>query len=155
MPAGLTQKEKKLADHAKKAIVKYNKMRHRKGGIDTLYAFVMTDSGEIHDGACLESGIGSARVCGERHAIANMVMGESYAAKIKSIIVVDPVPEEQPHSTTPCGTCRHIIWELGTPDTSVLCLQYIHEKDKYTFPKIEKHTIKKLYPSAFVPVEWD
>lgn len=149
-----TQNEKKLINHAKKAVIKQNKMRQKNGGIDTLYSFLMSDSGKIYDGACLESNIG-ASICGERHAIANMVMAESYKAKIKSILVADPVPNVQKNGTPPCGTCRHVIWENGTPDTTVILMQYIRENNHWTFPKIEKYTIKQLYPKPYTPVEWD
>ena len=153
----ITPKEQKLLDYSKEAIVKYNKMRHEKGGIDTLYAFLVTDSGNIYDGACFEPNINHATVCGERHAIANMVMGESYKAKIESIVIADPVPEVQKNSTPPCGTCRHLIWQFGTPSTTVILLQYIQGKDGWTFPKIEKYTIKELYPHPYDAVEglWD
>ena len=149
----LTPSEKNLVAHAKKAIVKYNKLRKSKGGIDTLYAFVLSGSGKIHDGACLEAKISHATVCGERHAIANMVLGESYKAKIKSVVVADPVPSVQKRSTPPCATCRHLLWEIGTPPTSQLLLQYIQKKNGWVFPKLEKHTIKKLYPYPYEPIE--
>jgi cytidine deaminase len=149
-----TSEEKELIAHAEKAVVKYNKLRKAKGGIDTLYAFVMSNSGEIYDGACLETTISDGNLCGERHAIANMVLGESYNARIKHVVVADPVPKIQKNSTTPCGTCRHVIWELGTPDTTVICIQYIQQKDGWIFPKMEKHTIKELYPHPYTPIKW-
>jgi len=150
-----TSDEKRLIEHAKKAVVKYNKIRKAKGGIDTLYAFVMSDSGKIYDGACFETVISGGNICGERHAIANMIINETYKAKIKSVVVADPVPEAQKHSTTPCGTCRHVISELGTPNTTIICMQFIQQKDGWTFPKIEKHRIKDLYPYPYTPVKWD
>jgi len=64
--------EQKLIKHAKKAIIKYNTLRYQKGGCDTLYSFLMTEAGNIHDGACFEPNLGHASICGERHAIANM-----------------------------------------------------------------------------------
>ncbi|MFH1425839.1 MAG: hypothetical protein ABIG66_00185 [Candidatus Kerfeldbacteria bacterium] len=153
----LTPDEKKLVEHAKKAIVQYNKMRHEKGGIDTLYSFLISDSGEIFDGACFETKIAQAMICGERHAIVNMVMDESYSAKIRSIVVADPVPEEQEHGTPPCGTCRHLIWQHGTPETTVISLQYILQDKDWVFPKMEKYLITELYPHPYEPKEglWD
>lgn len=151
----LTTDEKKLVEYAKKAIVKFNKKRHSKGGIDSLYAFVMSDSGKIYGGACLESTISSGTLCGERHAIANMVLQETYKAKIRAVVVADPVPKVQKKSSTPCGTCRHVIWERGSPSTSVICMQYIQNKGNWTFPKMEKFTIKQLYPNAYEMVKWD
>lgn len=153
----LNKDEKRLIAYAKKAVVKYNRMRHEKGGGDTLYSFLLSDSGKIHSGACLETNLAHAVVCGERHAIANLVMAESYKAKIKSIVIANAVPKIQKHGTMPCGTCRHLIWEFGLPDASVLLLQYIQVKTGWTFLKVEKLTIKELYPNPYRPVKglWD
>ncbi len=147
----LTSSEKKLLNYSKQAVVKHNKMRLKKDGIDTLYSFVLSDTGEIYDGACFEPDIAQATICGERHAIANMIMGEGYKARIKSIVVADPVPKIQKRSTPPCGTCRHLIWQFGTANTTVILLQYIQGKNEWTFPKIEKYSIKNLYPHPYEP----
>lgn len=150
----LTPEEKRLFEHAKEAIVKYNRMRHAKGDIDTLYGFVLSDSGAIYDGACYEP---QPAICGERHAIATMVLQESNKAKIKSILVADPVPRVQEHGTSPCGICRQIIWHQGTPETTVILMQYIQRRNGWTFPKLEKYTIEDLYPMPYEPEEglWD
>ena len=157
MDINLTPDENRLVEHAKEAIVKYNKSRHANGGIDTLYAFLLSESGEIYDGAAYEPNISHASVCGERNAIANMTMKESYKPRIKCIIVADPVPEIQEHGTPPCGTCRHLIWSQGTPDTTVILIQYIQGKTGWTFPKMQKYTIKDFYPLPYEPVPglWD
>ena len=157
MPIKLTLGEKKLVQYARREVVKYNKMRHKRGGMDTLYSFLMSNSGKIYDGACFEPNIVQATICGERHAIANMVLREAYKAKIKHIIVVDPVPKIQEKSTPPCGTCRHLIWQFGTLKTSVICMQYVQEKRGWSFPKIEKYSIGDLYPYPYEPREdlWD
>ncbi|MFA5076517.1 MAG: cytidine deaminase [Patescibacteria group bacterium] len=152
----LTPSEQKLLNHAKKQVVKYNKIRHARSGIDTLYAFVVSDSGKIHDGGCLEvDSISHASVCGERHAIANMVLAESYQAKVKTVVVADPVPKVQKDSSTPCGTCRALLWEFGTPQTTVICLQYIQKPNGWIFPKWQKFILKDLYPHAYQPVKWE
>jgi cytidine deaminase len=153
----LTADEVKLVEYAKEAVVKYNKVRHANEGIDTLYAFLLSDRGNIYDGASFEPNIAHASVCAERCAIANMVLQESYKAKIKSIVVADPVPEVQEKSTPPCGTCRHLIWSHGTPETTVILIQYIQGKNGWTFPKIEKYSIGDFYPFPYEPVEglWD
>jgi cytidine deaminase len=157
MVIDFTSEEKRLVAYSKEAIVKYNTIRHAHGGIDTLYAFLLSDSGNIHEGACYETNLTHATVCGERHAIANMILQESYKAKIKSIVVADPVPEVQEHGRPPCGTCRHLIWSHGTPDTTIILMQYIQGKEGWTFPKLEKYTIKDLYPLPYEPKEglWD
>ena len=137
----LTTDEQKLVEHAKKAIVRYNKMRRNKESIDTLYAFLLSDSGKIYDGACFESNISQATICGERHAIANMVLEEAYKSKIKCIVVADPVPTVQKNSTPPCGTC----------------MQYLRHENGWIFPAMEKYHIKDLYPHPYEPIEglWD
>jgi len=155
MAIKLTQQEGKLVDYAKKSVIKYNKQRHAKGGIDTIYAFVLSDSGKIYDGACLESTVGTAGVCAERLAIGNMALKETPKARIISVVTFDPVPEEKENSTTPCGTCRHVIWENGNSNTTIICGQYIQQKDGWIFPKIQKYTIKELYPNPSEMVKWD
>jgi len=157
MTTKLKLNEQKLVDYSKKAVVKHNKLRKLKGGIDTLYSFLISDSGKIHDGACFESNIQQANICGERHAIANMILQESYKAKIESIVVLDPVPSVQKTSTPPCGTCRHLIWEFGMPETTVILIQYIQRKNDWIFPKMEKYLIKDLYPYPYEPIKglWD
>jgi cytidine deaminase len=124
----INSNERKLVDYSKKAIAKYNKMRHREGNVDTLYAFLLADSGKIYDGGCFEASLAHVTVCAERHAIANLIMNGSYQSKIKAIVVADPVPKVQKKSTPPCGTCRHLIWCQGTPKTSVILMQYIQTK---------------------------
>ena len=157
MDNNLSSEETDLVEYSKEIIVKYNKMRHSKGGIDTLYSFLLSDSGNKYDGASFEPNIPHASVCAERCAIANMVLQESYKAKVKSIVIADPVPEVQEHGTPPCGTCRHLIWSHGTPETTVILMQYVQDKDGWTFPKLEKNTIKDFYPLPYEPKEglWD
>jgi cytidine deaminase len=157
MNINLTTEEKELVKHSQEAIIKYNKIRHASGDVDTLYAFVLSDRGNIHDGACYEANLSHATICGERHAIANMVLQESYKAKITSIVVADPVPDVQEQGTPPCGTCRHLIWSQGTPETTVILMQYLQGKEGWTFPKMEKYTIKDFYPHPYEPKEglWD
>lgn len=157
MDIQLSPNEEKLIARAKEAVVQYNGQRHVRGGIDTLYASLISESGNVYDGASFEPNIPHAGICGERHAIANLVMNEAYNSKIESIVVADPVPSTQEKATTPCGTCRHLIWQFGRPDTSIILLQYVRGKNEWTFPKIEKFTIKDLYPYPYEPVEglWD
>jgi len=157
MDLDLAPEENRLVEYAKEAIGRYNRIRHANGGIDTLYAFLLSHSGKMYDGAAYEANIPHASVCGERCAIANMVLQESYKAKIKSVVIADPVPEVQENGTPPCGTCRHLIWTHGTPETTVILMQYIQGKDGWTFPKIEKYTIGDLYPHPYAPKAglWD
>ena len=149
----LTPDEQELVHYPQNAVIRYNTMRHANNGIDTLYAFLLSDSGNYYDGASYEPNLAHAGVCAERCAMATMVLHESYNARIKSIVIADPVPEVQARSTPPCGTCRHLIWFHGTPETTVILMQYIQGKRGWTFPTFEKHTAKTLYPLPYEPKE--
>ncbi|MGE5603331.1 MAG: hypothetical protein ACM30E_09785 [Nitrososphaerales archaeon] len=153
----LTGEERRLVEHARQAVVGYNTMRHARGGIDTLYAFLLSESGAIYDGAAYEANLAHATICAERFAIADMVLHESYAARIRAILVADPVPEVQERSTPPCGTCRHLIWAHGRPDTRVILMQYIQTKAGWIFPKLEVLAANVLYPYPYEPQQglWD
>jgi cytidine deaminase len=156
MDVQLTPVELKLVAHAKAGIVRYNTRRHLRNSLDTLYSFLITDGGDLYDGAAFEPNIAHATVCGERHAIANMVMNDGYTRKIESIIVADPVPRVQEKGTPPCGTCRHLIWQFSHPRTSVILMQYIQVRNEsgglsWTFPAIEKHATEDLYPYPYEP----
>jgi cytidine deaminase len=157
MDIDLSADEQRLIRYAHDAVMKYNTIRHSRGGIDTLYSFLLSDSGRIFDGASFEPNIAHSTFCGERCAIANMVLNESYEAKIKTIVIADPVPSIQDRSTSPCGTCRHVIHQFATPDTTVLSVQYIQQKDDWAFPSVEKWTIDELYPHPYEPMKglWD
>lgn len=153
MNVQLTEVENNLVDYSKKAIIKYNEIRRANGGIDTLYAFLISGNGAIYDGAALEPSV----ICAERHAVANLTLQESYKAKIKSIVIAAPVPEVQLMGTPPCGACREVIWNHGTPETTIILMQYIQNKIEWTFPKIEKYVIGDFYPLPYEHVEglWD
>ncbi len=149
--------EKKLFEYAVKKVVEYNTLRHEKGFIDTLYSFIQTEDGNFYDGGVFEPNIAQATVCGERVAMSNMTMREGNNAKIKSIVVLDPVPNVQSRSTPPCGTCRHLIWQFSTPGTSVILGQYIQQNEggklSWNFPveSLEKYVIAELYPHPYEP----
>ena len=153
MEPNLTDEEKRLIDYAEEAIVKYNQIRHKNEGIDTMYSFLLSESGEIYDGAALEPSI----ICAERHAIANLTLQESYKAKIGAIVIAGPVPEVQEQGYPPCGACREVIWNRGNPDTTVILMQYIQGKDGWTFPKLQKYAIKDFYPLPYESKDglWD
>ena len=63
MDLELTADEQKLVEYAKQAVVQYNQIRHANGGVDTLYSFVLSDKGNIYDGASFESNIGVDCIC--------------------------------------------------------------------------------------------
>lgn len=153
----MTAEELQLIEHAKLEIVRFNAIRHDRGGQDTLYSFLRSDSGSFFAGASFEPNIAHATVCAERCAIATMVLEESYSARIRHIVVADPVPFVQPLSTPPCGTCRHLVWSFGSAETSVILMQYVQSLDGWTFPTVERLLIGDLYPFPYEPKSdlWD
>jgi len=85
-----------------------------------------------------------------------MFLKETYKSKIKIVVTFDPVPEEQEYASTPCGACRHVIWEHSTLGTVIICGQYMYLNDEWKFvPKMEKYTIEDLYPKPFKIIKWD
>ena len=156
MNVELAATEQALLERARAGVARYNTQRHVRGGIDTLYGFLVTTEGTFYDGAAYEPNLAHATICGERHAIATMVMNEGYGSKIASIVIADPVPSAQERGTPPCGTCRHLIWQFGTPETSVILVQYIQHRDtdgalSWAFPRVEKHLVRDLYPYPYEP----
>jgi cytidine deaminase len=52
--------------------------------------------------------------------------------------------------------CRHVIWEYGNPNTTIICGQYIQRENGWKFvSEMEKYTIKELYPKPYKMVKWD
>lgn len=148
--------EKKLIGYARNKVLQYCKLRKSKGFCDLFYSFVLSDSGRIYDGAAAESNQPQAGFCAERHAIANMLLAETEKAKIVSILVAGPVPKKSKEAATPCGICRIMIHEFSTSKTSVLCSDFIRKgKGWVVFPKIDKYSIKELYPHPYISVGWD
>lgn len=154
--AELTREEEKLVDNAKKRILEHARSRKESGLYDVLYAFVLSESGEIYEGKPFESNQPSFNFCAERHAINAMQFEETEETTIKSILVAGPVPDEGASSTMPCGACRHAINEFGDKHTTVLVSKFIREEDVWSlFSEIEKYNIEELYPKAYEPVEWE
>jgi cytidine deaminase len=151
-----TLEEKKLIEYAKKKIFQYSKMRKEQGLYDIIYAFVLSESGKIYNGACFESTLPQCNICAERHAIANLILAETEKARIKCIFVAGPVPRKSKKTIAPCGMCRHVINEFSTQKTSIICSEFIrNEKNWEMFPRIDKYKIKELYPHPYEPINWD
>jgi len=156
MKLDLTKDEKRLVAYAKKKTLLNCKKRKSNGLCDQLVAFVLSESGKIYDGVCFESELPTTNICGEAHAIANMMMAETKVAKIKSILVTSPFPRETDKGPMPCGKCRHTIHEFGTPKTTVLSGAFVKKgKDWIIFSQLDKYNAFKLYPNPYVQTKWD
>jgi cytidine deaminase len=149
--------KRKLIEHARTRIRDHAKQRQEKGLYDVMYAFVLSESGEIYEGVPFESNQPCFNFCAERHAINQMQMGESEESKIEAVFVAGPVPDEEESVNMPCGACRHAINEFGDEETPVIASNFIREgKGEWNiFPEIQDFKIGELYPESYETVSWD
>jgi cytidine deaminase len=77
-------------------------------------AAALDDRGRVHVGCNVENASYGLTVCAERNAIAAAV-----AAGARRIRAVAVASAGRPPAS-PCGACRQVIAELGTPDTEIL-----------------------------------
>lgn len=141
---------------ARERIREHARDRWGDGLNDILYAFVLSESGEIYEGKPFESSQPSFNVCAERHAINSMQFAETEDAAIRAVLVAGPVPDVEHGGTMPCGACRHAIREFGDEDTPVIVSSFVREEGgEWTiFPEIETFTAGALYPEPYEPVSW-
>lgn len=153
----LNGKEEELIEYARERISDHARSRWEKQLYDVLYAFVLSESGEIYEGKPFESSQGQFSFCAERHAINQMQYEETEESKIEAVLVAGPVPDKEHKGTMPCGACRHAINEFGTEDTTVIASNFIRKEEGNwnIFPQIQKFIISELYPEPYEPVEWD
>jgi len=157
MTVDLTKNEEEIVEYARERIMEHAKKRWENGLHDVLYAFVLSESGEIYEGKPFESSQPSFNFCAERHAINQMQFEETEESKIEAVLVAGPVPDKDHKGTMPCGACRHAINEFGDKNTTVIATNFIRREggEWNIFPKIQKFPISELYPEAYEPVEWD
>ena len=77
-------------------------------------AVVVTEDGDVFEGANVENAAYPQTMCAERVAIGSMV-----AAGVRSPLVAVAVVGDGHDPCTPCGGCRQVIFEFGA-DTVVL-----------------------------------
>ncbi|MFO7794235.1 MAG: hypothetical protein R6V35_04655 [Candidatus Nanohaloarchaea archaeon] len=157
MTEELTESEEELVDTARERILNHAESRWEEGLYDVLYAFVLSESGEIYEGKPFESSQPSFNFCAERHAINQLQYEETENSKIEAVLVAGPVPDKDHKGTMPCGACRHAINEFGDEETTVIISNFVRKEggEWKLFPQIQKFQILELYPEAYEPVEWD
>jgi len=148
--------EQKLIDRSREKIVSNAEMRRNKNLFDVLYAFAISESGEIYMGKPFESNHGQFDFCAERHAINQMQLRETEKSRLKAILVAGPVPDSSHEPTMPCGACRHAIQEFGTEQTSVIVSNFVRTNEDWEmFPVKKRFKPNELYPEAYEPIDWD
>lgn len=134
----MNELQKKLYDLASKnqknAHVPYSKAY--------IGAAVLMADGKMYGGCNVENASYGGTICAERTAIVKAV-SEGGAQEIKEVMVVSDFDQPWP----PCGFCRQVIAEFGTPKTMVHTAN--HKGTLRTFK------FDELLPHAFGPEHLD
>lgn len=101
-------------------------------------AALQTSEGKTFAGCNVENSTYGATVCAERSAVQTAV-GAVGAFKLLEILVVTDATPAWP----PCGICRQVLSEFGTPDTLIHAVNL--QGDLHTT------TLGALLPNAFTP----
>jgi len=96
-------------------------------------AAVLTEAGEIFDGANVENAVYPLTICAERVAIFKAVSEGKKAFKAIAVVTKN--------GGTPCGSCRQVMAEFGL-DTIVLVAKVSGEL-------VNTFTVRSLLPEAF------
>jgi cytidine deaminase len=147
----LSEETQYLLDYAENKILKFSQKRRDSGLNDSLYAFVRSESGNMYMGKPFECNHQSQfNICAERHAMNSMQLNETVESSVGQVLVASPVPEGSNKVATPCGACRHALWEFGNEDTVVLACGYVREDEGWEiFSEIKMFTVDELYPNAY------
>lgn len=121
---------KKAVTARKKAYAPYS--NHKIG------ACILMSDGSIFTGANVENASYGGTVCAERTAIWKAIT-EGAKIPIQGIVVVSDHTDPWP----PCGMCRQVISEFGTPETKV----WIGNTKKI----VKEFTFAEIFPEAFTP----
>ena len=105
-------------------------------------AAVLGASGKIYCGTNIENASFGVTICAERCAIFSAITAGEKA--IKAIVIVFKQKDLGPLST-PCGACRQVMAEFGTPDMPVYTADLSGKKAK----RIVCKKLKDYYPYPF------
>ncbi len=123
-----------LTEQAKNARERsYSPYSHRKVG-----AAIATTDGKTYTGCNVENSSFGATVCAERVAIQTAVATQGKFTLQEVAVVTDSDP-----AWTPCGMCRQVMVEFGTPDTRITCMNLQGKSREFK--------LKDLLPEAFTP----
>jgi cytidine deaminase len=105
-------------------------------------AAVLGQSGNIYKGTNIENASFGVTICAERCAIFSAIASGEKA--IKAIVIVFKQKGLGPLST-PCGACRQVMAEFGSPDMPVCTADLSGKKAKRMICK----KLKDYYPYPF------
>lgn len=139
--------QERIRDHAE--------TRRQADLADQIYAVVQSEAGSLYDGIPFETSLAQFDFCAERHAINNMLYAEPESARLETLLVATPVPDDSVAPPTPCGACRHAIDEFSD-DGVVYCTTYVREPDGWAmFPALDRYSATELYPDHQGHPSWE
>lgn len=100
-------------------------------------ASVLGADGKVYSGCNVENASYGATICAERTAVVKAVSEGN--KEIKGVVIVTEAQEPW----APCGMCRQVLLEFGSPKTPVLLVS--------TKGKSRRFTLGKLCPASFSP----
>ena len=100
---------------------------------------IQLDNGKIYSGCNIENASYGGTVCAERVAIWKAYSENALPIKIKTVVVSSDESSPWP----PCGMCRQVIAEFGTPETEIILVNLAKKELTMTFAE--------LFPFAFEP----
>ena len=96
-------------------------------------AAVLTDDGRVYTGCNVENAVYPLTLCAERVAVSKAI-----SEGARDIVAVAVATD---NGGTPCGSCRQVIREFGTPDMPVFIAR--------TDGTFEQRTLEQLLPESF------
>ena len=101
-------------------------------------AALMSEDGRIFTGCNVENAAYSPTLCAERVAVGKAV--SEGATRFVAIAVVGGSGEHPSDTCTPCGVCRQVLAEFGSPDLAIV----VGSPDRFAV-----HTLADLLPLSF------
>lgn len=102
-------------------------------------ASILLSNGKTYSGCNIENASYGGTVCAERVAI-----WKAYSENLKPVVIEKiVVASEANNPWPPCGMCRQVIAEFGTPDTQITLINLNGTEKNYKF--------SELFPEAFGP----
>ena len=100
-------------------------------------AAVLTESGKVYTGCNIENAAYSPSNCAERTAVFKAVSeGERKIIRIAVVAGSAVLEPPLPAYVSPCGVCRQVLSEFGSPDMVILLAKSEDEYRAYTLGDI-------------------
>ena len=101
-------------------------------------AALLAEDGRVFTGCNVENAAYSPTLCAERVAVGKAV--SEGATRFVAIAVVGGAGEDPSDTCTPCGVCRQMLAEFGSPDMAIV----VGSPARFAV-----HTLAELLPHSF------